>query len=53
MTEQIEKTNDLLEVDNPLPGQNFACLSFLSPEKTMQRKEKFIAKKFIESIGIK
>lgn len=32
---------DYLEVDAPLPGQNFVCLSFVSPEKTLMNKEKW------------
>lgn len=33
---------DFLEVDNPIPGQNFVCLSFVSPEKTLMNKEKWM-----------
>lgn len=32
---------DYLEVDTPVPGQNFVCLSFVSPEKTLMNKEKW------------
>lgn len=30
---------DFLEVDKPLPGQRFCCVSFVSPEKTLLNKE--------------
>jgi hypothetical protein len=31
---------DFLEVDKPVPGQNFVCLSFVSPEKTITTLKK-------------
>ena len=34
---------DYLEVDKPIPGQNFVCLSFVSPEKMITKKESFYA----------
>ena len=34
---------DYLEVDKPIPGQNFVCLSFVSPEKMITKKEEFYA----------
>lgn len=33
---------DFLEVDKPVHGQNFVCLSFVSPEKTLINKEKWM-----------
>lgn len=33
---------DFLEVDKPIPGQNFVCLSFVSPEKVIINKEKWM-----------
>ncbi len=47
--ENVDDT-DYLTVDQPLPGQNFCCLSFLSPDKVLENKDKFIMKKFIESL---
>merc|ERR1711976_72214 len=38
---------DYLEVDNPIAGQNFVCLSFVSPEKTLKEKELFLFNKFM------
>lgn len=39
---------DFLEVDQPIPGQNFACLSFISPEKVLRRKEAFFGQEFVK-----
>ena len=41
---------DYLEVDTPIPGQQWACISFLSPEKVLVKKEQFVMKKFIKSL---
>ena len=45
-TEPIE---DFLEVDREIPGQRFVCLSFVSPEKVLQSKQKFIFHKYFTS----
>lgn len=47
MTE--EDKVDYLEVDEPIPGQNFVCLSFVSPESIIQSKESFKVAKFLQS----
>ena len=41
-----EVVEDFLEVDQPIPGQNFVCLSFISPDKVLKRKETIIVKEF-------
>jgi hypothetical protein len=33
---------DFLEVDQPVPGQSYVCLSFVSPEKTIVNKEQWM-----------
>ncbi len=33
---------DFLEVDQPIPGQSYVCLSFVSPEKTIVNKEQWM-----------
>ena len=43
------KKPDYLEVDDVIPGQNYVCLSFLSPESLMQKKEAFKCVKFLQS----
>jgi hypothetical protein len=48
--EEVEE--DFLEVDRPIPGQTFVCLSFISPEKVIQDKSKFMFSKFIQSLTV-
>jgi hypothetical protein len=36
-----EVNEDFLEVDKSIPGQNFVCLSFVSPDKLLARKEDY------------
>ena len=45
MTEEIKE--DFLEVDSKIPGQNYVCLSFVSPEKVLKQKEVFKTSKFL------
>ena len=40
---------DYLEVDEIIPGQNYVCLSFLSPESLIQEKQAFNVAKFLQS----
>ena len=46
MSEEIKE--DFLEVDSKIPGQNYVCLSFVSPEKLLKQKELFFATKFLD-----
>ncbi len=39
---------DFLEADAQIRGQNFVCLSFISPEKVLKNKEVFKVTKFLE-----
>jgi hypothetical protein len=48
MTE--EDKVDYLEVDDTLPGQNYVCLSFVSPESLIESKESFKVAKFLQSV---
>lgn len=48
MTEEIKE--DFLEVDTKVPGQNFVCLSFISPDKLIKEKDVYFASKFLEYI---
>ena len=45
-----EEKMDYLEVDEPIPGQNYVCLSFVSPEALIESKESFKVAKFLQSI---
>lgn len=40
---------DYLDTDPALRGQNYVCLSFLSPEDVIQKKEHYYFEKFIEN----
>jgi len=49
MSEEIKETKeDFLEVDSKIPGQNYVCLSFVSPEKLLKEKELFFTTKFLD-----
>ena len=48
MSDKKEK-KDHLEVDEPIPGQNYVCLSFVSPESLIKEKEGFYVSKFLQS----
>ena len=38
---------DLLDEDKPISGQNFACISFVSPEKILKQKQFFLFEQFL------
>lgn len=40
---------DVLEVDKLISGQNFCCVSFLSPEKILKDKNEFFFEQFLQS----
>ena len=40
---------DFLTVDNPLPGQNYCCLSFVSPEKIIKKKDAYYIHGFLKA----
>jgi len=48
MAEEIKE--DFLEVDQKIPGQNFVCLSFVSPEKVVKQKEFYFLTKFLDRL---
>jgi hypothetical protein len=45
------KTEDFLDEDPVLRGQNFVCLSFLSPEDVIKRKDVFLFQKYISNFS--
>lgn len=45
------KEQDFLEQDAPVRGQNYVCLSFVSPEDVIQRKEEFVFQRFVEKFS--
>ena len=46
--EQIKE--DFLEVDSKIPGQNYCCISFISPEKLIKSKEVFKTQSFMKYV---
>ena len=49
MEKTTPKLVDLLEEDNPLPGQKFVCISFVSPEKILKEKALYFFEKFLKN----
>jgi PAS domain-containing protein len=47
-TNVIEDKEDFLDVDPEIRGQSFVCLSFLSPEKVLDKKELFFFQRFMK-----
>jgi hypothetical protein len=45
---QNSKYVDLLDVDKPIAGQTYVCLSFVSPEKIIKQKEHFFFEEFLK-----
>jgi hypothetical protein len=59
MTSSVERKNlengkpnakyvDVLDEDNGIAGQKFTCMSFLSPEKILDKRETFLFNKFVQ-----
>ena len=44
------ENEDFLEVDQKIPGQNYVCLSFISPENIVKKKELYNVKYFLTKI---
>jgi len=45
-----EEKVDYLEVDDPLPGQDWVCISFVSPNDDVESKEHFSVAKFLQAV---
>lgn len=43
---------DLLDEDKPLAQQKFVCLSFVSPEKIIKKKDEYFFEKFLETYDL-
>ncbi len=43
---------DLLDEDQPIAGQKFVCLSFLSPEKELKNKNLYMFEEFIKQYNV-
>jgi hypothetical protein len=46
---ETEKVIDLLDEDKPISGQKYVCLSFISPENHIKKKELFYFEKYLET----
>jgi hypothetical protein len=44
------KTEDFLKNDQPIPGQNYVCLSFISPEEVVANKNVFMVHCFLRNL---
>jgi len=44
-----QKYIDLCDEDTPIAGQKFACMSFVSPEKILKKREVFLFNQFIKN----
>jgi hypothetical protein len=44
-----EKMVDLLDEDRPISGQKYVCLSFISPENHIKKKELFYFEKYLKT----
>ncbi len=54
MTDKNEPTvvEDFLDEDTEIPGQRYVLLSFISPEKVLDKKDIFFFKKFLETYEV-
>ena len=43
---------DFLDEDPALRGQNYVCLSFVSPEDVLQNKEVYFLSRYVQSLGV-
>ena len=41
-------TQDFLEQDDAIRGQNYVCLSFISPEDVIRSKESYFVKEYMK-----
>jgi hypothetical protein len=46
LTKEDPKYVDLLDEDSPIAGQKFVCVSFISPEKIIKKRETFLFEEF-------
>jgi hypothetical protein len=48
-TKPVVLEEDYLDVDKPLPGQNFYCISFVSPDKVLNQKEQYFFHHYVKN----
>lgn len=47
----MDNNQDFLNVDKSVPGQNYCCISFISPESVIKKKETYILHNFLKHIS--
>jgi hypothetical protein len=52
MSGSKEVREDFLDEDNEIPGQRYTLLSFLSPEKVLERKDMYFIEQFLKNYEI-
>ena len=52
MSNKQEPVEDFLDEDTEIPGQRYVLLSFLSPEKVLDKKELFFFQKFLHAYEV-
>ncbi len=52
MSGSKEVREDFLDEDNEIPGQRYTLLSFLSPEKVLERKDHYFFEQFLKNYEI-
>ena len=52
MAKQEAQQVDLLDYDRPIAGQKYACISFVSPETVLKKKELFFFEQFLKNWDI-
>ena len=52
MSNSAAVVEDFLDEDVEVPGQRYILLSFLSPEKVLERKDQYFFKKFLENYEV-
>ena len=50
MSKEQEQIEDFLEADDQIRGQNYVCLSFVSPENVLKNKNVFFAHEFLKKM---
>ena len=43
---------DYLDEDKPIRGQNYVCLSFISPEDVIRNKEVYYLEQYLEKLSV-
>ena len=48
--DDVTETSEYLETDGSIQGQNYVCLSFVSPERVITQKELFVFNKYMSQV---